>query len=748
MAINENVYGAKSQWFNSAFQQNEITDKDKIAYFGANAKTLSSGVINNKLSYSVPIDKSLSFCGLGTESALSHVAFLGYKDGERKLLEYNDRSVTNFGFFEKSTSTSYTGTGFLNINELNKNMWVENMATDFNNTGDLSPLTLVNPHNIILYVEVEGKSELSHSWTTASLGYLPTAISQLNWRYFRRAKVTAYFGSNADSVSYSPIAGYSPLPAHYRPLQISILDKYDCTEKNTSFYMYGGDINNNNTIFGFPSVNDISANTDLINLAFVTENAKPHLKIGSNNEGYIEYYDEMVEDIKKTVACFGLYFTGNATVAANGDLTNNAMYIGLLDADGVGRGRYLQGAETATAPQAQSNFKDMHDIPYDYKAVDNSKYQNDTEFYTSALADGFTRFWVMNSTGVDALLAELYDIMNDDDPDISIERYNMKVFLTQNPIDAVISLKKFPIDNIPSIAGAYFINIGAKSTNISASPLAASCGVYTFSFSSAADTSLYPHYNNSFLDYEPYTKAELYIPFCGTYEIPCTYLYDYGGVEVKLIIDFISGACTGYVLCNGICIGSCSGSCAIALPLSGIQSATLDSQIHSASVRDTQRSNTLAASIAAGAVSIAAGIFTGGTGALIGLAAAAVGIGTAAVKSATEQAQIEYEVSHMQTPLKQVSAASGQIAHTYDMRAKLTISRPKISGDYDAEVYANTVGFACIINDKIKNLSGLTQGTVHFKDMVQYDGENNVIATCTDTEKELIRNTFAGGVYL
>lgn len=745
MAINTNVYGLPEQWSNAFFQQSQITDKNKLAYFGENAKTLSQGVANNKLSYSEPIDKSLSYCGLGTESAMSHVVYCGLHDNAFQAYDSTDRQVTNFSFFEKQTNTQFIAENFPDLSQLDNFTWTTNMNLERNPTPDFIPYTVINPHNILLYVSLFVSSG-GGAYQETSLNYFRNNYQQHGWDRISHVKLSPYFGNNADGVAWSGSAGYSPLPQGHS-VQMGILDEYVINEKNKRFYMYGSP-DFTWVPFGFVGANNIGSytNTNLVYMCYIPESAKSHIKYDSTNrEFYIEFYDDLVEDIIKTVACFGLYFC--TTTADLGNLTNEYTYIGLIDSDGIGRGRYLQGADTVNAPQAQSGFKDMHDIPYDYKAVDNSKYQNDTEFYTSALADGFTRFWVMNSTGVDALLSELYDIMNDDDPDISIERYNMKVFLTQNPIDAVISLKKFPIDNIPTITGAYFINIGAKSTNISASPLAAACGIYTFNFSSATDTSLYPHYNNSFLDYEPYTKAELYIPFCGTYEIPCTYLYDYGSVEVKLIIDFISGACTGYVLCNGICIGSCSGSCAITLPLSGIQSATLDSQIHSASVRDTQRSNTLAASIAAGAVSIAAGIFTGGTGALIGLAAAAVGIGTAAVKSATEQAQIEYEVSHMQTPLKQVSAASGQIAHTYDMRAKLTISRPKISGDYDAEVYANTVGFACIINDKIKNLSGLTQGTVHFKDMTKYEN-NTLIATCTDTEKELIRNAFAGGVIL
>ena len=225
MAVNTNVYGNSNQWFNAYFQQAEIVDKNKVAYFGENAKTLSAGVTNNKLSYEQPIDKSLSFCGLGSESALSHVAFFGYKDNTRKLLEYNDRQVTNFGFFEKTTNTNYTTPTFINVNELNRVSWCDNIATSFNNVGDLSPLTIVNPHNIILFAQVEGKADLSHSWTTIGLSGLPNVVTQYGWRYFRRVKITAYFGNVENNVSFSASAGFSQIPSNYQPFQIVILDE-------------------------------------------------------------------------------------------------------------------------------------------------------------------------------------------------------------------------------------------------------------------------------------------------------------------------------------------------------------------------------------------------------------------------------------------------------------------------------------------------------------------------------------------
>lgn len=76
MAIDTNIYGNSNQWFNAYFQQAQITNKNKLAYFGDDLSTLNDAVVANKLSYEEPIDKSLSYCGLGTESAMSHLSLI------------------------------------------------------------------------------------------------------------------------------------------------------------------------------------------------------------------------------------------------------------------------------------------------------------------------------------------------------------------------------------------------------------------------------------------------------------------------------------------------------------------------------------------------------------------------------------------------------------------------------------------------------------------------------------------------
>lgn len=731
MAVNTNIYGLPEQWTNAFFQQAQITTKNKLASFGTGAKTLSEGVTAGKLSYDSPIDKSLSYCGLGTESAMSHVVYCGLHDNAFQPYDSTDREVTNFAFFEKQTTTQYTQEYYPDLSQLNNFAWTTNINSERNATPDFIPYTVINPHNILLYVSLFVSSG-DGAYQETSLNYFRNNYQQHGWDRISHVKLSPYFGNNADGAAWSGSAGYSPLPQGYG-VHMGILDEYVINVKNKRFYMYE---NPDFTWvpFGFVGANNIGSytNENLVYMCYIPESAKSHIKYDNvHREFYIEYYDDMVEDILKTVACFGLYFC--TTTADLGNLTNEYTYIGLIDADGVGRGRYLQGAETVNAPQAQADYTDMHNTGYTPSA-DETKYRNDTQFYAGYGTSSFTKFYALTEAQVNTLSQELYRIANDVPTGTSITEYNMKVFLTNNPIDCVISLKKFPIVNIPLATSDATIYLGSKATSITGKILATPTWVYYFNFRNSANTSCRPVFGDNFLDYEPYTKCKIVIPFCGTVDVPVSYIYQYDDLQIALVMDFITGACTAYILVHGITIDSITGSCAIDLPVSGIQSATLDSQIHSVANAREKQQTALNTGLIAGAVSIGVGLATGSLPIAIGGGAAIIG----SFMHATDTGkQINYELSHMDTPVKQVSAASGQIAHTYDMRCKMIITRPEISPEYSAEEYASTIGFACLENGRVQDFQGFTVANIDL---------NNIEATAY--EKQMITNAFAQGVYL
>lgn len=744
MAVDTSIYGSADQWINTAFYDKFYHNKK--AYFNTNQSQLGQGVTANKLSYETPIDKSLSYCGLGTESALSHVRYVQNVSNTATIIDSQDRFQTNFLFGEITTRTGLDGNyTALQLSDLKyRKAWQTSFDTDTwwssNKNKLVEPYTSIHPKSVVFLIYViASNANFTDSINVTLSEYRSQYTSYPN---ISQVYIVPYMNVNIaaseSSPTREPYGAAGSITGDYRlGFCLGLLDEYEIPSRNFSMYSY--QLTYYRIVMGNLYSVETSERNTATAIVYVPENVGDHFKYQRVRivdtyyiRTYIEYYEGIFDEILKTVACFGLYFTEKTNVARYGLFTNNDMYIGLLDENGIGHGEYLRGADTVNAPQ--NEYTDMSQSGYDYtKDVDKTKYKNDTEFYDSTLANGFTRFWVLDANGVSQVLHEMYNIMNDVDPDEPIERYSQKVFLTNNPIDCIISLKKFPVLHIPSLSGAYFVNFGSKATSISAYPLSKSCETYTFNFSAANDTSLYPVFGGDFRDFEPYTKCEIVIPFCGSVDVPCCYFYEYGGITVKLTIDFISGACTGFVLANGITISSVSGNCAIDLPVSGIQSATLDSQIFSAAQAKKQNFNKTRAGLVASALTATAGAITGNP---VMVAAGAAGVLATAISSKETVKNIDYELQHLQTPYKEVSTASGQISQSFDMRCKLIITRPKML-TYDENAYAETVGYACLNSGSVDSFHGLTYGTIEL---------NGV--PCTADEKSYIESMFANGVHL
>lgn len=129
----------------------------------------------------------------------------------------------------------------------------------------------------------------------------------------------------------------------------------------------------------------------------------------------------------------------------------------------------------------------------------------------------------------------------------------------QSPMDAMISLALFPIT--PKTDGTHVINLGYVPSGVSA--LRVSNQFQTFQTSGL----VVPHKYNSYLDYSPYTTAEIYLPFIGFKSLN---INDVMGktVSVNYNIDMLSGTCTAIVKVDGNSMYSYSGNMALFLPLS------------------------------------------------------------------------------------------------------------------------------------------------------------------------------------
>lgn len=129
-----------------------------------------------------------------------------------------------------------------------------------------------------------------------------------------------------------------------------------------------------------------------------------------------------------------------------------------------------------------------------------------------------------------------------------------------DPMDCILGLSIVPV-NVPSGGSANVkvgnIDTGISMTTASAQYIEVDCG----------SVSVEENYG-AYLDYEPYTKAELYLPYIGIHAISIDDIMD-KTVTIKYHIDILSGACVAYVKCGASVLYSFIGQCASSIPITG-----------------------------------------------------------------------------------------------------------------------------------------------------------------------------------
>lgn len=135
--------------------------------------------------------------------------------------------------------------------------------------------------------------------------------------------------------------------------------------------------------------------------------------------------------------------------------------------------------------------------------------------------------------------------------------------------DLVISIRMYPFDvyehdrssTTPSqvMIGGYVVqdssHYGMTESQISSS--------YDCRFDLGSVT-ISPYYNN-YLDYAPYTKLELWLPFIGFVDLDNSIVMG-KTIKIEYVINLYTGVATVYILCNGTIIQTKEGSIGIEIP--------------------------------------------------------------------------------------------------------------------------------------------------------------------------------------
>ena len=129
-----------------------------------------------------------------------------------------------------------------------------------------------------------------------------------------------------------------------------------------------------------------------------------------------------------------------------------------------------------------------------------------------------------------------------------------------NPMDAIIGLSIVPVQ--PTVSAAIGVKVGNYTSTVTM-PVVTSqfvtvdCGSLTIQ-----------EYWGSYLDYSPYTRASIYLPYIGIQQID---IDDIMGktISVKYNVDVLSGSCCAFITCGGSVLYTFAGSCSVQIPVNG-----------------------------------------------------------------------------------------------------------------------------------------------------------------------------------
>lgn len=140
------------------------------------------------------------------------------------------------------------------------------------------------------------------------------------------------------------------------------------------------------------------------------------------------------------------------------------------------------------------------------------------------------------------------------------QNFDLSLFknVVANPIDCILGLSIVPVD--PPNAGSRAVTVGNIPTDVTLPYLSSQfvevdCGTLNVQ-----------EFWGSYLDYSPYTKMSLYLPYIGIVPLDIDDVMN-ASIAIKYHVDVLSGACVAYVLCNGTQLYTYVGQCSANVPI-------------------------------------------------------------------------------------------------------------------------------------------------------------------------------------
>lgn len=414
--------------------------------------------------------------------------------------------------------------------------------------------------------------------------------------------------------------------------------------------------------------------------------------------GYIPVFDYSIENIHKLFSRMGTYYTFSWKLASQVNLNQKGIYCGIISEDGKITGKYSEGSENEKQIQTTwDNPTDWQNNPFNgISNTDPNNYTDKIDLNTPTLSNVnvFNRSFAVSSNNV----RQLADFLWNADETKFNEIIKGLALMGENPMNGIIDLRLFPF-NVAlknSATQAEPIVIGRTNTGVSGIKLTENVN----SLIDLGECTFFTKFKN-FLDYEPYTTAQLYIPYIGVVPVSTAEFMGHR-ISVKMIVDYTTGAGTAIVFKDDIPFIYRNGVVGVTIPMTGTDSASYAS--------------TVIGNVVNGAMGIASATATDNMSGLI--------------NSANQM------YSGFATPVQyqNASASSPSVATWQPQKCYFIIDRPILN---IPDNYGRTVGYACELTGKLSDFKGFT---------VVSNPEINF--RCTDSERQYIVNMLQGGVFV
>lgn len=240
--------------------------------------------------------------------------------------------------------------------------------------------------------------------------------------------------------------------------------------------------------------------------------------------------------------------------------------------------------------------------------------------------------------------------------------------LFANPMDLIIGLSLIPVS--PPISGTTELKVAGFGTGImcdkvSSQFMTVSCGQIEI-----------PKRYATFLDYSPYTKCEIFLPFIGSKPLNPNEIMG-KRVEVVYRVDILTGACNAFILANNSVIAQFSGSMIYQIPVTATDYKSTVNGI---------------LSIATTAVGVVAGAVSGGAGTGVAIAAMNAGNVVNSVENIAPDIAVHGGSNAGASGI--LSSQTPYLVWTYPRE-----SRPKYNGDSFKSYVGDTSNIAGVVSD-------------------------------------------------